>query len=159
MQNKHCLGCTIIRHGTIYRRPKCPAHKRQSLSPRVTQLCAVRRPNRCSLQPVDCLKFAAKLVECLKDKRIPYSVYDPGQGIRATVIGASQYSVQVSGNTILIAGKGSLPLRNIPVLHLPSHLDGDIVPQDLARDIQHAFESFDLVEGDNPPVRVAFGRR
>ena len=92
--------------------------------------------------------LAAKLVESLKDKRIPYPVYDPGQGIRATVIGASQYSVQVSGNTILIAGKESLPLRNIPVVHLPSHFENDIVPANLARDIRHALESFDLVEGE-----------
>ena len=30
-------------------------------------------------------------------------VWDPGQGIRATVIGAAQFSVQVSGNTIMIS--------------------------------------------------------
>ena len=33
-------------------------------------------------------------------------VWDPGQGIRATVIGAAQFSVQVSGNTILITKPG-----------------------------------------------------
>ncbi|MGH9461288.1 MAG: ethanolamine ammonia-lyase reactivating factor EutA [Vicinamibacteria bacterium] len=93
-------------------------------------------------------ELAARLVEALKDKRIPYPVYDPGQGIRATVIGASQYSVQVSGNTILITGKGCLPLRNVPVIHLPRPLDGDIVPETLADEIQRAMASFDLVEGD-----------
>lgn len=92
-------------------------------------------------------ELAARLTEALKDKRIPFPVYDPGQGIRATVIGASQYSVQVSGNTILITGIGSLPLRNVPVIHLPDVLAGDIVPEALARDIQQALTSFDLVDG------------
>lgn len=43
-------------------------------------------------------------------------VWDPGQGIRATVIGASQFSVQVSGNTIFLPNEAVLPLRNVPVL-------------------------------------------
>ena len=94
-------------------------------------------------------ELAARLVEALKDGRIPYPVYDPGQGIRATVIGASQYSVQVSGNTILITGKGCLPLRNIPVIHLPQSLDGDIAPEALAQDIQRALACFDLIEGES----------
>jgi ethanolamine utilization protein EutA len=99
--------------------------------------------------------LAAKLVEALKDKRIPYPVYDPGHGIRATVIGASQFSVQVSGNTILIAGAGSLPLRNVPVVHLATRLEGDVDPDVIARDISGALESFDIVEGD-APAALAF---
>ena len=94
-------------------------------------------------------ELAARLVEALKDKRIPYPVYDPGQGIRATVIGASQYSVQVSGNTILITGKGCLPLRNVPVIHLPQRLEGDVEPDAVAEAIQQALASFDLVEGES----------
>lgn len=94
-------------------------------------------------------ELAARLVEALKDKRIPQPVYDPGQGIRATVIGASQYSVQVSGNTILVTGKGCLPLRNIPVIHLPHALEGEIVPETLAEHIEQALASFDLVEGED----------
>ncbi|GAA5199997.1 ethanolamine ammonia-lyase reactivating factor EutA [Rugosimonospora acidiphila] len=40
-----------------------------------------------------------------------------GGGIRATVAGASQYSVQVSGNTVSASAAVDLPLRNVPVLH------------------------------------------
>jgi len=40
----------------------------------------------------------------------------PAQGIRATVVGASQYTVQVSGSTIIVEPKETLPLRNIPVI-------------------------------------------
>ena len=94
--------------------------------------------------------LAARIVDALKAKRIPYPVYDPGHGIRATVIGASQFSVQVSGNTILISGKGSLPLRNVPVVHLATPLDGEIRADAIARDIATALESFDIVEGETP---------
>ena len=44
-------------------------------------------------------------------------------GIRATVIGASQFTVQVSGSTIGI-GAG-LPLRNVPVVRLGADARGD----------------------------------
>jgi len=37
----------------------------------------------------------------------------PTEGIRATVIGASQYTTQVSGSTIFVSPLGTLPLRNI----------------------------------------------
>lgn len=45
------------------------------------------------------------------------------EGIRATVIGASQFTVQVSGSTIGIAA--ALPLRNVPVVPLGSDARGD----------------------------------
>lgn len=40
------------------------------------------------------------------------------QRIRSTAIGASQYTVQVSGNTIFVADRTLLPLRNLAVLHV-----------------------------------------
>ncbi len=44
---------------------------------------------------------------------------DPGQGIRATVIGASQFTVQVSGKTIYFSDESHLQVHNIPVTHIP----------------------------------------
>ena len=38
------------------------------------------------------------------------------EGIRATVIGASQYTTQVSGSTIYVSPLDALPLRNVPVI-------------------------------------------
>src|SRR5437879_8703006 len=38
------------------------------------------------------------------------------EGIRATVIGASQYTIQVSGSTIFVAPQTVLPLKNVPVV-------------------------------------------
>ena len=39
-----------------------------------------------------------------------------GEGIRATAIGASQFTVQLSGNTILVSDEVKLPLHNMPVV-------------------------------------------
>jgi ethanolamine utilization protein EutA len=47
------------------------------------------------------------------------SVLEPAQGIRATVIGAGEYSVQVSGMTGFAAGDAPLPLFGLKVVHAP----------------------------------------
>jgi ethanolamine utilization protein EutA len=60
--------------------------------------------------------LAHDLGHALAHRRDLPPVWDPGQGIRATVIGAAQFSVQISGNTILIADPDKLPLQNLPVL-------------------------------------------
>jgi ethanolamine utilization protein EutA len=44
-----------------------------------------------------------------------YRILDASEGIRATVIGASQYSMQVSGETIFIPDPTALPLHNLRV--------------------------------------------
>jgi ethanolamine utilization protein EutA len=41
---------------------------------------------------------------------------EPAEHIRATVIGAAQYTTQVSGSTIFVSPLETLPLRNIPVI-------------------------------------------
>ena len=48
-------------------------------------------------------ELAEELRHLLARRRDLPPVWDPGHGIRATVIGAAQFSVQISGNTILIA--------------------------------------------------------
>jgi ethanolamine utilization protein EutA len=52
-------------------------------------------------------------------------IVDPGAGIRATVLGASQFTVQVSGKTIFVSHARVLPLRNVPVVRMrvPDRLD------------------------------------
>jgi len=44
-----------------------------------------------------------------------FRVFDAAEGIRATVIGASQYTVQLSGETIFIPDGVKLPIRNLRV--------------------------------------------
>ncbi|MCZ6637130.1 MAG: ethanolamine ammonia-lyase reactivating factor EutA [Alphaproteobacteria bacterium] len=100
-------------------------------------------------------QLADAMTRALADKRIPYKVMDPGQGIRATVIGASQFSVQVSGNTIHVSDNDSLPVRNIPVLRPNVALDGDIDAVKIAEETHQAISRFDFVEGDQP-IALAF---
>ena len=95
------------------------------------------------------------IVKAIKDKRIKPQVVDPGQGIRATVIGASQFSVQVSGNTISISNEKALPLRNIPVLHPNVDLSDTVDAELIAAEIKKAHKRFDFVEGEQP-VALAF---
>jgi len=44
-----------------------------------------------------------------------FKILEAGEGIRATVIGASQYTVQLSGETIFIPPSVALPMRNLRV--------------------------------------------
>jgi ethanolamine utilization protein EutA len=48
-------------------------------------------------------------------RRWGHKVLDAEEGIRATVIGASQHSVQVSGDTIYIPPTTTLPMHNLRV--------------------------------------------
>ena len=52
-----------------------------------------------------------------------FHILDAGEGIRATVIGASQYTVQLSGETIFIPASMQLPVRNLRVF--VAHADWD----------------------------------
>lgn len=57
---------------------------------------------------------------------------DPGQRIRATVIGASQFSAQLSGSTVHLSGASALPVRNLPVVRVAQPLPDVIDPGELA---------------------------
>jgi ethanolamine utilization protein EutA len=48
-------------------------------------------------------------------ERREFTVLDSGEGIRATVIGASQYTVQLSGETIHVPEAAKLPVHNLRV--------------------------------------------
>lgn len=99
--------------------------------------------------------LASALVDALGSRRLKLPVYDPGQGIRATVIGASQFSVQVSGNTILITDENTLPLRNVPVAHLSLDLSGPIDSDEVAVGVKSALVRLDAHSGRSP-VAIAF---
>ena len=62
--------------------------------------------------------LAARIVAAFADGRIATPLATPREGIRATVIGASQFTVQVSGKTIHLSAGVALPLRNVPVVTL-----------------------------------------
>src|SRR5438132_1612256 len=80
---------------------------------------------------------------------LPWPLLPAGECIRATALGASEYSVQLSGNTSYISKPGQLlPRRNLQVLQ-PSYVcDENIDPDRLAKAIRGHFTAFDLIEGE-----------
>ena len=75
------------------------------------------------------------------------TILQPRERIRATCIGASQYTVQVSGNTIFLSEAGVLPVRNVPVaavrgLDSPSR-------QRVAEAVRRALRRLDLADGQD----------
>jgi len=75
----------------------------------------------------------------------------PDARIRATVIGASQYTMQVSGSTIFVSPMETLPLRNVPVIapNLPL-AEETINPAAISAAIKSALKRLDLGGGDSP---------
>lgn len=71
----------------------------------------------------------------------------PLQRIRATVIGASQFTAQVSGNTIYVNNPELLPLRNLQVVTVRFD-DAELCAAGIAANITKALESFEVVESD-----------
>ena len=72
----------------------------------------------------------------------------PDQGIRATVIGASQYTIQVSGSTIFVSPLEALPLRNVPVIAPALPLEAEALdPAAISAAIAAALRRLDLHDG------------
>jgi ethanolamine utilization protein EutA len=75
--------------------------------------------------------------------RLGLELADPGEGIRATAIGVSQFTVQVSGKTIY-RGDVELPLYNLPVV-TPDIPTGDTIdPIAVAEAVSRARGRMDL---------------
>ena len=70
---------------------------------------------------------------------------NPTERIRATCIGASQYTVQVSGNTIYLSDAGVLPVRNVPVAAVRG-LDTP-TPERVAAAVRRGLDRLDLTDG------------
>jgi ethanolamine utilization protein EutA len=76
---------------------------------------------------------------------LPWPLLPAGECIRATALGASEYSVQLSGNTSYISAPGALlPRRNLQVLQ-PDYLPSDIIdPDAVAAAIRRHLVAFDV---------------
>jgi ethanolamine utilization protein EutA len=94
--------------------------------------------------------LAGALADELKRRNAPVAI-DPGQRIRATVIGASQFTVQVSGKTIHLSDPGVLPVHNVPVVHAGVDLGGAFDPAALTAAIRMSLARMDLA----PEARLA----
>jgi ethanolamine utilization protein EutA len=85
------------------------------------------------------------------------NIEQPIATIRATVVGASQYTVQLSGTTIYIEPPDVVPLRNVPVIVPELDFSGmDIDPDQIKSAIDVALTRLDLVNVETP---VAIGFR
>lgn len=102
----------------------------------------------------DIAKFLAADLASQLGKRSKITVVDPGQRIRATVIGASQFTVQVSGKTIYLPETNPLPVHNVPVVHAEIDLSGEIDPKAFARAIENKLKQADLEP--NSRMAIAF---
>jgi ethanolamine utilization protein EutA len=79
---------------------------------------------------------------------LPWPLLPAGECIRATALGASEYSVQLSGNTSYISAPGALlPRRNLQVLQ-PDYLPAATIdPDDVAAAIRRHLAAFDMDRG------------
>ena len=91
----------------------------------------------------------------MAEHALPAPVQPAAERIRATVIGASQFTVQLSGNTLSISDPSLLPYRNVPVLISKLPEDHEVQPEEVAALVAQAFERQDLVEGEQQ-VALAF---
>jgi ethanolamine utilization protein EutA len=97
--------------------------------------------------------LGAKLGDAIRRRldngALPWPVLPAGECIRATALGASEYSVQLSGNTSYISAPGALlPRRNLQVLLPPFACDETIDPEKLGAAIRGHMTAFDLADTD-----------
>ena len=109
-------------------------------------------------KPGDFGDLGALLASEVKERigRLGIPVLEPAAKIRATVIGASQYTIQVSGSTIFVDPLDAVPVRNMPVV-APEFPFGDdaMNPAAVKGAVERALARMDLVDGKQP-VAVAF---
>ena len=95
-------------------------------------------------------ELAAAVQSRIEANRLPAPVVAAANRIRATVLGASQFTVQVSGDTISVSRPELLPIRNLRVLSVPLAHNGDIAADDIRAEIEKSFQRSDLREGEQP---------
>jgi ethanolamine utilization protein EutA len=100
-------------------------------------------------------KLGGALRERIAQGALPWPVLPAGECIRATALGASEYSVQLSGNTSYISAPGRLlPRRNLQVVQ-PAFAGAEAVdPDELAQAIRDHVTAFDL-DGTDRDIALA----
>ena len=92
--------------------------------------------------------LAAELRTALQSLAVP--TLPGGSGIRATVVGASQYTAQVSGSTIYLSSADVVPVRNVPVV-APLFDMSDVIDENaVALTVEDAIARFDLLDQPGP---------
>jgi ethanolamine utilization protein EutA (predicted chaperonin) len=102
------------------------------------------------------MRLGHAIRERLEAGRLPFPLLPAGECIRATALGASEYSVQLSGNTIYLSSPGELlPRKNLQVIQPRVTLEDTVEPALVTAAIRDHFHRFDLVEGESE-VALAF---
>ena len=107
------------------------------------------------MKTVSAMALADAVSRKMAENALPAPVQPATERIRATVIGASQFTVQLSGNTLSISDTSLLPYRNVPVLISKLSEDHEVQPEEVAALVNQAFERQDLTEGGQQ-VALAF---
>jgi ethanolamine utilization protein EutA len=101
-------------------------------------------------------RFGHEIQARIAAGRFPFTLLPAGECIRATALGASEYSVQLSGNTISVSSPGALlPRKNLQVIQPRLTLEDTVEPAAVAAAVTHHLQSFDIVEGETE-VALAF---
>ena len=89
-------------------------------------------------------------------KVAPWPLLPAKECIRATALGASEYSVQLSGNTSFISNPGALlPKRNLQVVQPPYEFQENVDPAVIAAAIRSHRRAFE-VDGADTEIALAF---
>lgn len=97
-----------------------------------------------------------KIMERARQSDPAFPLATSEERIRATVIGASQYTVQVSGNTIFVSNEKLFPIRNLKVVFPQGGESAEgLTSQYIGECIQKAFARSDVTDGEES-VALAF---
>ncbi len=100
--------------------------------------------------------FGRQLAGMIERQELPWPVLPAGAGIRATALGLSEYSVQLSGNTIYVPDAGAvLPRRNLRVVQPDCEILDRVDPQQIAAAITASLAKQDLA-ATGEEVALAF---
>lgn len=98
------------------------------------------------------------LGQMARDHEFPWPVLPAGAGIRATALGLSEYSVQLSGNTIFVPDpQAVLPRRNLRVMQPVCDLTGAIVPELIATSIAECLAAFEVQRAEDCVLAFHWG--
>ncbi len=86
-----------------------------------------------------------------KSDALNLPISKPEHRIRATVIGAGNFSLQVSGSTTFLSSGLEYPLRNLPVV-VPHITSRKASSEEVRKSIELAISRFDLKEGEDPLI-------
>jgi ethanolamine utilization protein EutA len=101
-------------------------------------------------------RLGAAIARKLAAGRFPWPILPARECIRATALGASEYSVQLSGNTSYISNPGTLlPRRNLQVLQPAFEFTEEVDGQALGKAIIAHRKAFE-VEGAETDIALAF---